>query len=345
MNVQTRLAQAGTLALTGLLLFSLGLLIGRILAETDGPRQRSGRIMPERSRDFDLTNPLLECEGGGDSIGNQALRPFKDELARVVDRLIRSGLARQISVYFRDLNNGPWYGIDENIEFYPASLLKVPLAMAVMKESESDPQMLTRAVINTPQENRRAAGPSTPTGTLVRGQTYTIEELLEIMLTLSDADAAALLAQHVDPAVAAGVFSDLGIPAPAEAGRDVLSVRSFAKFFRVLFNASYLTKRSSEQLLSLLSRSSFRSGIASGVPDGVAVANKYGQQELGPRGEIKELHDCGIVYYPKSPYLLCIMTKGERFEGNAAAIQEISRLVFSIVDAHESGKAWGNRDR
>jgi len=27
-----------------------------------------------------------------------------------------------------------------------------------------------------------------------------------------------------------------------------------------------------------------------------------------------QLHDCGIVYYPETPYLLCVMTKGWNFE-------------------------------
>jgi len=119
-----------------------------------------------------------------------------------------------------------------------------------------------------------------------------------------------------------------------EAGA-TLSVKTFSSFFRILFNASYLSKASSERLLAILSRSSFRSGIAAGVPPNIVVANKYGEQSPGPQVPAGELHDCGIVYYPDSPYVLCVMTEGPGFEGNAAAIREISRMVFSIVDENQ----------
>src|SRR5512147_3152961 len=102
MNGQTRLMQAGTLVLAALLIFSLGFLIGKIATGAGEQSRQSNRIIHERFKDSDLTNPLLECEGAGDTIGNRALRPFKDELARAVDRLVRNGLARQLSVYFRD---------------------------------------------------------------------------------------------------------------------------------------------------------------------------------------------------------------------------------------------------
>ncbi len=50
--------------------------------------------------------------------------PFKDRVNELVEGMLSAGRASHISVYFRDLNNGPWFGINEKEEFSPASLLK-----------------------------------------------------------------------------------------------------------------------------------------------------------------------------------------------------------------------------
>jgi hypothetical protein len=42
----------------------------------------------------------------------------------------------------------------------------------------------------------------------------------------------------------------------------------------------------------------------------------------------RELHDCGIVYLPDNPYLLCVMTKGNDFAKMEKIIEEISRLSY-----------------
>jgi len=48
---------------------------------------------------------------------------------------------------------------------------------------------------------------------------------------------------------------------------------------------------------------------------------------------LKQLHDCGIIYHPSKPYILCIMTKGEEIEELASVIADISRLVFKGIDS------------
>jgi hypothetical protein len=49
-------------------------------------------------------------------------------------------------------------------------------------------------------------------------------------------------------------------------------------------------------------------------------------------GEEVQLHDCGIVYYPKRPYILCVMTRGEKMDVLPKVIKEISTEVYRNVD-------------
>lgn len=47
----------------------------------------------------------------------------------------------------------------------------------------------------------------------------------------------------------------------------------------------------------------------------------------------RELHDCGIIYHPYRPYLLCVMTSGKDFQGLKDTIQAISTLTYQEVNA------------
>jgi beta-lactamase class A len=49
---------------------------------------------------------------------------------------IKNGDITNLSVYFRNLNNGNRFGIEEKEMFSPASLMKLPLLMAYYKKSE-----------------------------------------------------------------------------------------------------------------------------------------------------------------------------------------------------------------
>ena len=46
-----------------------------------------------------------------------------------------------------------------------------------------------------------------------------------------------------------------------------------------------------------------------------------------------QLHDCGIVYYPQHPDLLCVMTKGPDFERLDDIIRGVSQISFAEIDA------------
>ena len=81
--------------------------------------------------------------------------------------------------------------------------------------------------------------------------------------------------------------------------------------------------------MNILAQSEFKAGLVSGVPATIEVAHKFG--EHSEEGMV-QLHDCGIVYYPRHPYLLCIMSKGPNFEFLDDAIVGVSKIVYGAVD-------------
>ena len=111
---------------------------------------------------------------------------------------------------------------------------------------------------------------------------------------------------------------------------DFVSVKTYSSFFRILYTATYLNREMSEKALEMLSRAQFREGIPGKLPQKIKVAHKFGERGFVD-SNIKQLHDCGIVYLPNSPYLICIMTKGNDFNKLRQVISEISLIVYNQV--------------
>jgi beta-lactamase class A len=132
-------------------------------------------------------------------------------------------------------------------------------------------------------------------------------------------------------------FTDLGILFPQVVSWNFdnnLKIVDYAAFFRVLFNASYLTKESSQKALELLTHTDFTGGLVAWVSNSdILVAHKFGERGIiGANGiEEKQLHDCWIVYYPDRPYILCVMTRGLDWSKLQQTIADISKMVYEEV--------------
>lgn len=247
----------------------------------------------------------------------------------------KSGSVEKVSVFFRDLNTRRWFGVNENVNFYPASLAKLPIAMMTYKSAEVNSRILDVALPITEEDVALNTGQHyQPEQSFEAGQSYPVRELIKKMLTHSDN-------APVNPLLSASamfknaVLTDLGIYYPPEKGEADghwnVTAKSYANLFRILYNASYLRHEYSNTLLKELSESTFKNALVAGVPDNVQVAHKYGETSLRDdvTGEIITiLNDCGIIYKPDSPYILCIMTQGKEYSDLERVIKTISKTVY-----------------
>jgi beta-lactamase class A len=163
---------------------------------------------------------------------------------------------------------------------------------------------------------------------LKKGDKKTIAEIVEYMIKYSDNNAVYILGKNIDKNILLNTYRDLGIEFPSLPSYTI-SVRTYSSFYRILYNATYLSKEYSEKALKLLSELEFRDGLVAGVPEDVKVSHKFGERNLGD-GK-KQIHDCGIVYYSKTPYLLCIMTRGKENNELVRAVAKISKIVFDEI--------------
>lgn len=286
-------------------------------------------------------NPQLNC-GQAYLIDKQAYIGLKHQLENFIANKQSLGEVDTVSVYFRDLYNGPTLGLNEHIEFVPASLLKLPLLLAYINFQIERPGlfderlMLTGAAVDQSQYYL-------PSSQLETGVDYSVQDLLSAMMVRSDNQAFYVLRDYLiqiapdrdlllDTYIDLGLI-DLGLIDPASPDDRSLSVKSYAAIFQQLYHASYLpTAEFSNQALEFLAQTEFDRGIEAGLPEGLEVAHKFGERSDLLDNE-KQLHDCGVVYYPGNAYSLCIMTRGKDFAELETVIQAISSQVYVEFDS------------
>jgi len=91
-----------------------------------------------------------------------------------------------------------------------------------------------------------------------------------------------------------------------------------------------------EKALDLLSQVEFKQGLNKNIPQNIEVAHKFGERQLQDKSV--QLHDCGIVYYPNHPYLLCIMTRGTNYNSLSNVIGQISGSIYSDINTRYNPK-------
>jgi len=283
-------------------------------------------------RGFKYISPLLDIElPEGYDVRHEPIR-FKHKILQFVDQQKKSGNVREMSVYYRDLLDGPWFGINEKITYNPASMMKVPVMVAWLKRAQKDPSVLRLKF--TFNKNSKTGLPQEikPEHTLKLGVTYTVEELLQFMMHFSDNKATALLYYALPMEELDNVVASMDTANETTGGSNSITVKGYSGFLRILYNASFLNDEMSEKALQLMSYPSFPEGIAGGVPKGVGVASKFGIFAEANTLDDIQLHEFAIVYHPKGPYILGILTRGNNLEAQAEIIRTVSELVYNSAN-------------
>lgn len=292
----------------------------------------SEESLREKNTDYKFISPLLTCGIEGEFTSSKKVRELRSKVEELIKIKKDARTITNAGIYVRELNDGVWFGINETENFTPGSLLKVPLALSLLQKMEDD-QTFGRDTYEYTGGAPSIPQAYPPLETVEVGKAYSFDQLLRFSVMYSDNIATLLLSQLIDRQQLNDSYSDLGIETPQDGDSYTMSVRTYASFFRILFNGTYLTHENSEYLLSLLSQSTFKEGIVKGVPEGMVVAHKFGERE-GDYLNSTQLHDCGIVYAKDNPYILCVMLRGQNIETLADTIGDISKIVYEGL-AHD----------
>lgn len=322
------------LFLGGFGLFGAGMFLGSFFSQSNQPKQSAPTVsaaLEWHQNTGKLTSPLLICNPST-HIDSEEFRVFEQKLTTDVNELVKNNKADHIAIYFRKLLDGSWFGINEDEIFTPASLLKVPNMIALYKQADANPEILNKKLRYEKvyfQDKPYYEAPEK----LELGKEYTVDELISRMVRFSDNESMFLLKNNFDQRNLETLYKDLHMLPPDDSiSNDFMTIQNYALFFRVLFNASYISEAMSQKALEILTTISFDKGLVRGVPADIKVAHKFGERTYTD-DNTKQLHDCGIIYYPNNPYLLCIMSKGENFDSLASVIETLSKNVWDEMNA------------
>ncbi|HLC62663.1 MAG TPA: serine hydrolase [Candidatus Nanoarchaeia archaeon] len=236
-----------------------------------------------------------------------------------------------VSVYVENFRNGAYMGINERTGFFPASLIKLPIAILIAKKIENG-ELRFDTMLSIYDSDRTSSF----------GELYKIKEnqlpvgvLLEKMLKESDNTAYRILLRQVDAGDFQLILDYYGIDVNAdfEEGEtaerpNLLSPKAMSTLFSSLYFSTVLEPENSERLLSLLSDSAFDVKKAANIPNDVAIAHKFGETYyVGYR----YFHDCGIMYIGETRIFYCIMTEDLNEKQATEAISFIVNETYHYV--------------
>lgn len=284
------------------------------------------------TNEFPLVDPARNFIPQSDYIVN--LQPLREKLLDLSSNLT----TEQVSIYIEFLNTGANISINPDTYIWPASLTKVPLALAAMKKVERGEWDLANELVLMPGDADDKSGDlENPLAEYPIGTRFTIEQLLEELLVKSDNTAYFILLRNVHKDDLKGVIEGIGIESLfSEEGK--VSAKEYSRILRSLYTASYLDREGSEKILSLLDESEFNDFLSYSVYDSVPFPHKYG--EYIPYNAYS---DSGIVYIPNRPVLISVMFQGNEkgdLEEERAKAQSFMRTVFdetySYLTAYET---------
>jgi hypothetical protein len=193
--------------LYGVLIFASGLLAGYLFqGETaEISPHRHGYDVRERGGGYRFISPLIECADPWATTTSLTL--MHRSLTTALEDMRQKADVPLLSVYVRDFDNGPWFGLHENTDFAPASLVKVPVMLAIYKAAETDPELLTRRLRTPKPEQMDPLAVGAPADMVQPDTEYTVQELMRSMIVKSDNLATQTILQHIPSEYVSDVFS------------------------------------------------------------------------------------------------------------------------------------------
>lgn len=242
----------------------------------------------------------------------------------------------RIGFYFEYLPTGLSIGIKEQDAFYRASLVKLPIVMKLYKLIEEGKIDKNEVLKITENDIDKGYGNLWKEGRVE----ISLSEAINLALTKSDNTAFRVINNRVDKEIQLSgnqiekaiveVYQYLDIPLSESGATESITPKGYGSILKSLFFSAYLSYEDSSEILDYLSKSEFTNWIPAGVPDEIKVAHKTGTFDI-ENSVYSVQADCGIVYYPDRPYLICVMVNSDNLDESLKQIHKLSEMVYEYV--------------
>lgn len=243
------------------------------------------------------------------------IQPIRESLEEI-------GKDKNISIYFEYLNTGANIAVNKDADFFPASLLKVPVAMAAAKKIDKGEWRWDNKLVLMATDKDEKFGDlyKQPTGSI-----FSIEELVRRSLSGSDNTANLILLRNLELKEIDDVYAHMGLEGFLETDGSI-SAKKYSVILRTLYSSSYLSEENSQKILSYLAAKTFMEYLGSALPENIIFSHK-----IGIDTDKKIYLDSGIIYLEQRPYVLAVMTKSKTENQAKDIMKDISGKVFNYV--------------
>jgi len=264
------------------------------------------------------------------------------ELA-IQQRIARSGA--DVAVYFKTLDGKAEWSVRPDEIFHAASTMKVPVMVELFHQVQQGKLKLEDAIAVKNEFHSMVDGSPYKLSSdddseselyKIEGQSRTVSELCELMITVSSNLATNLLIEKVGVENIRATIHTLGADgvlvlrgvedgkAFAKGLNNTTTARGLATLLEAIARGKAVDAASSSEMIAILKRQKFNEGIPAGLPSGIEVAHKT--------GEIKEIHHDAAIVFAKRPYILVILVRGlADIEQSAALMKDISRELYEAT--------------
>jgi beta-lactamase class A len=276
------------------------------------------------------------------SLADDAL---KSQFGRKLQAIVENSDAF-VGVAVKNLVTGEKFFFNENEVFPQASSIKIHILAELFHQAEQGKYRLSDVVPLPAAVRVGGSGILNELGE--SGVSMSLRDYAVLMVVLSDNTATNLLIRQVGMENVNAFLRSNGavktrlqrvmmdVKAAAEGRENIGTPKEVLMILEKMYRGEIVNKKASEEMLMILQKPK-EGPIRAGVPAEIEVANKEGDIE-GVRCDV------GIVYLPKAPYAICVMTKLLlRGSDGPRIITEISRLSYEYFERRANSNQFGRR--
>jgi len=232
----------------------------------------------------------------------------------------------RFGIAIKDLGTGQTVLMNDRVSFSAASLFKLPVMYELFRQRQIGNISFDAELTVTDAMAQYDLGTlAWPIGTRV-----TVGTALERMITASDNVSAVMLLQLIGANGINDEMAGLGLEATSIGGsRLSTSARDMMTLMELITTGKAIDEKTSAEMLHLMRRQLVRNRIPALLPAETPVGNKTGNWE-------DYAHDVGMVFSPKSTFVIAVLTQGAgEADGAHAAIARIARMAYDQFNRPE----------
>ncbi|OGX14816.1 MAG: hypothetical protein A2166_05895 [Omnitrophica WOR_2 bacterium RBG_13_41_10] len=263
-------------------------------------------------------------------------RQLEYKKRKIAWSLLEAGINKEILSFngkpgstIKDLSNNWQIKINPNGSFPAASLVKIPIMAACFYAVNEGRLKLDENLQLRTKDKVLGSG---NLKNLASGRLFSIQQLLEIMITESDNTATNMLIERIGFDYLNDCFKKIGLKntnisrkmmdfKSRRHGRENFTTASDLAFIlEEIYRNKLINRKYSQKCLGLLKKQNIRDRIPSRLPQEICVAHKTGLE----RGIC---HDVGIIFTHRTNILICVLTKHNNKTARLAK-NFIARVAF-----------------